>query len=270
MGTPTVTMHGRLGLVRPQASGGVLRGRWREAPLSGNRRNRSSLPLRAEQTSSSSSVVDLASVEVVREAVRMTETSSKMDARKLFTSLVGMSKMKESSAPEDLLRTLADDVSSATSSGTAASQGGCFWKLVYTVPKDSLNEAASKGADQVSGSGGSYFPITAVQNWNVSNMRIQNGVFLGKHIFSLIFSGDFEVTNKRFLYFDFDRLDLKLGPLKGGFDLPKNESRQGKKRPFFIFLYADDEFCVAKGKGGGIAVWKKVDVKYRFENGLYV
>ena len=87
--------------------------------------------------------------------------------------------------------------------------------------KDSLNEATSKGADQVSGSGGSYFPITAVQNWNVSNMRIQNGVFLGKHIFSLIFSGDFEVANKRFLYFDFDRLDLKLGPLKAGFDLPK-------------------------------------------------
>ena len=50
----------------------------------------------------------------------------------------------------------------------------------------------------------------------------------------------------------------------------QNESRQGKKRPFFIFLYADDEFCVAKGKGGGLAVWKKIDVQYRFENGLYV
>ena len=30
----------------------------------------------------------------------------------------------------------------------------------------------------------------------------------------------------RILYFDFDRLDVKLGPLGFGFDLPPNEERQ--------------------------------------------
>ena len=30
----------------------------------------------------------------------------------------------------------------------------------------------------------------------------------------------------RILYFDFDRLDVKLGPLNFGFDLPPNEERQ--------------------------------------------
>ena len=74
----------------------------------------------------------------------------------------------------------------------------------------------------------------------------------------------------RILYFDFDRLDLKVGPLAFGFDLPANETRVGKKRPFFVFLYADDEVCIARGRGGGIAVWKKVDRQYREDEGAYV
>ena len=29
--------------------------------------------------------------------------------------------------------------------------------------------------------------------------------------------------------------------------------------PFLVFLHADEEICIAKGRGGGLAVWKKVD-----------
>ena len=65
------------------------------------------------------------------------------------------------------------------------------------------------------------------------------------------------------LYFDFDRLDISLGPLSFGFDLPANEERVGKKRPFFIWLHADEDIAIGRGRGGGIAVWKKVDKSYR-------
>ena len=44
---------------------------------------------------------------------------------------------------------------------------------------------------------------------------------------------------------------------------------QGKKRPFFVFLHADEEICIAKGRGGGLAVWKKVDKAYREDEGAY-
>ena len=57
------------------------------------------------------------------------------------------------------------------------------------------------------------------------------------------------------LYFDFDRLDISLGPLSFGFDLPANEERVGKKRPFFIWLHADEDIAIGRGRGGGIAVW---------------
>ena len=71
------------------------------------------------------------------------------------------------------------------------------------------------------------------------------------------------------MYFDFDRLDIGLGPVKFGFDLPPDEKRVGKKRPFFVFLHADEDICVARGRGGGIAVWRKVDKEYREDNGVY-
>jgi len=139
----------------------------------------------------------------------------------------------------------------------------------FTVSKANLIKANSEGLSEVKGNGGSYFPVTAVQNWCMQSMRIQNGIFI-LGLVSMVFSGDFEIAYDRILYFDFDRLDLKLGPLAFGFDLPANETRVGKKRPFFVFLYADDEVCIARGRGGGIAVWKKVDRQYREDEGVYV
>ena len=114
------------------------------------------------------------------------------------------------------------------------------FSFLQTISKKNVITGTAKGLEEVRGDGGSYFPLTAVQNWNVHDMRIQNGIFVFG-VASLVFAGDFEVTNQGILYFDFDRLDFKLGPLAFGFDLPPNESRQGKKRPFFVFVYADDE-----------------------------
>ncbi len=49
----------------------------------------------------------------------------------------------------------------------------------------------------------------------MQTMRIQNGIFL-LGLVSMVFSGDFEIAYDRILYFDFDRLDFKLGPLAFG------------------------------------------------------
>ena len=45
--------------------------------------------------------------------------------------------------------------------------------------------------------GGNFFPVTAVQNWNEETNRIQNGIFI-LGVFSLIFSGDFELVSLSF------------------------------------------------------------------------
>jgi len=238
----------------------------------------------AASTSSSGTQSSEAALDVVRRSLSAEKGG---ETRQLFESLVELNRIK-GKGPEHLLETLADESSSGGGGARQDSEGN-FWKLCYTVSKDNLITATTKGSQEVKGKGVSSFPITAVQNWNMQNMRIQNGVFLGKHIFSLIFSGDFEVSRGKILYFDFDRLDIKLGPLEFGFDLPEkaqpktkrpsfggNQQSKGAKgggkeiRPFFIFIHADDQFCVARGRGGGIAVWQKVDVKWRFENGVYV
>ena len=56
----------------------------------------------------------------------------------------------------------------------------------------------------------------------------------------------------------------------GGFSIHLDRTFQGKKRPFLVFLHADEEICIAKGRGGGLAVWKKVDKAYREDEGAYV
>ena len=141
--------------------------------------------------------------------------------------------------------------------------------LSLQINKDNVIAAQKEGPASVRGAGGGAFPITAVQNWSTTSMRIRNGIFLGRHVFSLIFEGDFDIKGK-ILRFDFDRLAIKLLGLDLGFDLPARAPEKSKDRPFFLFLYADDDLCVAQGKGGGLAVWKRVDASWRLEEGVYV
>mmetsp|Transcript_75 Transcript_75/g.162 ORF Transcript_75/g.162 Transcript_75/m.162 type:complete len:267 (-) Transcript_75:81-881(-) len=222
-------------------------------------------------TEEGSSLSTLDALGVIKRVVKSGRVFQKVSSRELFESLMVMNQIK-GKKPENLLETLADEsfnASESSSSGVEEDKLGNFWKLVYTISKKNVITGTAKGLEEVRGDGGSYFPLTAVQNWNVHDMRIQNGIFVFG-VASLVFAGDFEVTNQGILYFDFDRLDFKLGPLAFGFDLPPNESRQGKKRPFFVFVYADDEVCIAKGRGGGLAVWKKVDKQFREDENAYI
>jgi hypothetical protein len=117
--------------------------------------------------------------------------------------------------------------------------------------------------------GGKYFPLTAVQRWDAAAGEIENGIFLG-HLAALLFKGPYSFSGKK-LGFDFDTLVIKLGP-KFEFPLKSKIDRASykptSKDPFFIFVYVDDDICVARGRGGGIAMWARTSPKWELENGV--
>lgn len=135
------------------------------------------------------------------------------------------------------------------------SSPGNRWRLVFTTgTKDVAAALRNNGA----GGGGKYFPITAVQKWDASKNEIENGIFLG-HLIALKFRGPYKFSGKK-LQFDFDTIAIKLGPM---FEFPLKAKINpatyvpDPKGPFFIFVYVDEKVCVARGRGGGIAMWAR-------------
>ncbi|XP_058088336.1 uncharacterized protein LOC131235208 [Magnolia sinica] len=118
---------------------------------------------------------------------------------------------------------------------------GRTWMLIFTA----------KGRLE----GGSYFPVTAVQRFDATAKRIENGLYLGP-IGCLTFEGRLSWKN-RILAFIFECVRIKIGPfgpLK--INLGKGEEREPTtKDPFFIWFYVDEEIAVAQGRGGGTAFW---------------
>ncbi|GFZ20677.1 hypothetical protein Acr_28g0013820 [Actinidia rufa] len=118
---------------------------------------------------------------------------------------------------------------------------GRTWMLIFTAKNDLKS--------------GTYFPITAVQRFDATAKRIENGVYLGP-LGRLTFEGRFS-WKKRILAFIFERMRIKIGPFYpfeiqfGG----KDETEPSTKNPFFIWFYIDDEIAVARGKSGGTAFW---------------
>ncbi|KAL3640743.1 hypothetical protein CASFOL_015711 [Castilleja foliolosa] len=118
---------------------------------------------------------------------------------------------------------------------------GRTWMLVFTAEKKLT--------------GGKYFPITAVQRFDASGKRIENGVYLGP-LGWLTFEGRIS-WKKRILAFIFEQVRIKVGPL-GPFEISikgKDEREPESKDPFFIWFYIDDEIAVARGRSGGTAFW---------------
>eukprot|EP00252_Welwitschia_mirabilis_P006496 TRINITY_DN1738_c0_g1_i2.p1 TRINITY_DN1738_c0_g1~~TRINITY_DN1738_c0_g1_i2.p1 ORF type:complete len:271 (+),score=47.42 TRINITY_DN1738_c0_g1_i2:171-983(+) len=120
---------------------------------------------------------------------------------------------------------------------------GRTWMLIFTA----------KAKQQK----GFYFPVTAVQRFDASAMRIENGIYLGP-LGCLTFEGRFS-WKKRILAFIFKCINIKIGPLGPlKINLAK-EADKGRtpttKDPFFIWFYVDEEIAVAQGRGGGIAFW---------------
>ncbi|XP_030941184.1 uncharacterized protein LOC115965988 [Quercus lobata] len=118
---------------------------------------------------------------------------------------------------------------------------GRTWMLIFTAEKENK--------------GGRYFPITAIQRFDATAKRIENGVYLGP-IGCLTFEGRIS-WKKRILAFIFECIRIKIGPWNPlQISLGQKEDREpSTKDPFFIWFYVDEEIAVARGKSGGTAFW---------------
>lgn len=150
------------------------------------------------------------------------------------------------------------------------SSPGRRWQLVFTTGTKQVQDALKGGKG-----GGSYFPLIAAQRWDTPKQEIENGVYLG-HIASISFLGPWAMNSKK-MTFDFKRINIKLGPWKFGFNLKagqfgtKKDPQEGEKQkdgPFFLFIYVDDKVCVARGRGGGLAMWGRTSPVWEAKAGL--
>jgi len=152
---------------------------------------------------------------------------------------------------------------------------GRRWRLVFTTGTKDVQAALKglAGAD-LPGKGGSYFPIPAAQRFDAQAGEIENGVFFGA-LAALTFRGPFRWRGKRALDFDFYSLGLRLGPFRTEIDISKGKSGKGyeqfdpvKGGPSFAWAYVDDDIAVARGRGGGLAIWRRADSDFELRNQL--
>lgn len=138
------------------------------------------------------------------------------------------------------------------------------WRLIFTT-------GTKKSQDSLGGRI-NYFPIKAIQSFNAKTFEISNGIYLGD--FCVIqFFGDFDFNLKsRKLEFDFDtislfglKIDLKKGQAaqlgaSSGLGSDSNVANAKKNRKaFFNWIAADDSIATARGGGGGLALWKRIE-----------
>lgn len=43
---------------------------------------------------------------------------------------------------------------------------------------------------------------------------------------------------------------------------------EDKRGPFFLFIYGDDDILVARGRGGGVALWAATSPSWELQNGI--
>ena len=150
------------------------------------------------------------------------------------------------------------------------------WRLIYTTGTKKVAANINRTG------GGSYFPIPAVQSFDLKSGRIRNGIYLGPLKF--FFDGPFIWREKlNMLEFTFTRVSLALGSLgpwskdiddgkwaavkaaeqnasSGQGKIEKSDVKASKPgaNPFFKFVYTDDKCIAARGRGGGLALWARV------------
>ncbi|CAM9148806.1 unnamed protein product [Scytosiphon promiscuus] len=117
------------------------------------------------------------------------------------------------------------------------------WRLIFTT--------GDMKTQKKLGGKISYVPIKAVQVFN-PDYTITNGVYLGS--FPLLkFSGTFTwAEEKARLDFTFDQIGVL------GITLPYNQG-ESKVQPGFTFMDISDRYVIARGAGGGLALWLRQD-----------
>jgi len=89
-----------------------------------------------------------------------------------------------------------------------------------------------------------YFPVKAVQRFDSASGDYSNSVYLGSWA-AVNVLGKFTCPSKKKLSFTVQ--SIALGPFKIGFE----------SDGFFTFFYVDETIAVARGQGGGLALWRK-------------
>ncbi|CAM9474426.1 unnamed protein product [Phaeothamnion confervicola] len=117
------------------------------------------------------------------------------------------------------------------------------WQLVFTTGDVKTQKKLGTKIN--------YVPIKAVQVFK-SDKTITNGIYVGSFPL-LLFSGTFTWNEAQSrLNFTFDAVSV-LGlsfPFKQG---------EAKVQPGFTFADIGDEYVIARGAGGGLALWLRVD-----------
>lgn len=147
------------------------------------------------------------------------------------------------------------------------------WQLVFTTGTANTQQKYGKI---------NYFPLKAVQCFNTEGAgTISNGIFVGD--FALVqFRGTFQFDpRKRRLEFGFDVLTLlqllefqlgkgdaeQLGAASGlGSASNVERVQKEQKKAFFNWISADETIATARGGGGGLALWKRIDRQYAKED----
>lgn len=140
------------------------------------------------------------------------------------------------------------------------------WRLRFSAPKKPTYKAGQPT------SGGFYMPGLAEATLGFSRDRdtadqltIQNQLRVGP--LKLRFTGPAKfLTKQNLLAFDFVRLQLFVGslalvnlPIRGKSAQKNFATTSVGKLPFFAFFAASQSYIAARGRGGGLALWTKVD-----------
>jgi len=207
---------------------------------------RAPVPVLSAAATASIPAVAEPALAICREAAR----SKSADPLAVCDALVEVEALMRAAAKED----------PGLSRATLSKLNGA-WRLVFTTGTVDTQKKIGNI---------NYFPLRATQSFDTDTMRITNGIYVGG--FALLkFFGEFEwLEDRRRLEFDFDRIAV----LGVAFDLPrggaeelgaatglgsKNNVKLAKsgKRPFFQWISADDEIALARGGGGGLALWRR-------------
>ncbi|KAL6771460.1 hypothetical protein ACKKBG_A26470 [Auxenochlorella protothecoides x Auxenochlorella symbiontica] len=189
------------------------------------------------------------------ESLKLASSDASVPPAEVFSAMMELEKSKQSTSDWERQLNEGDETVRHT------------WRLVFASTSKDLEKARKTGTG-----GGNYFPITAVQSWTPASRTFQNGVFFGR-ILSLVFVGPYATKGKK-ISFDVEKVRLRLGPFAFSIQLKRPGLQDyttfspDPKSPFFLCVYADDSVIVARGRGGGIALWVKPLPEWELANGI--
>mmetsp|Transcript_37 Transcript_37/g.53 ORF Transcript_37/g.53 Transcript_37/m.53 type:complete len:267 (+) Transcript_37:71-871(+) len=180
------------------------------------------------------------------------------DPELVLGALEGLEKLMRAKRKEDKTQEVAQDVLDNLNGS---------WRLIFTTGTKKTQERFETKIN--------YFPIKAVQSFDTSSVpfKIENGIYAGD--FALLkFGGEFEFDLKKSkLEFNFDQISIlqlptinlkkdeaaKIGASTGLGSDSNVKNAQKDKKAFFNWISADETIATARGGGGGLALWKRIE-----------